>query len=525
MAEAAVTEHVDDDRLVELHAVFGRDLRRIGHRFRIVAVDVEDRRLDHLGDVGRIGRRAREGRVRRETDLVVDDEVHGTGNAVTAQAGKAENFSNHALTRKSGIAVQQQRQHLGAFRQRNDIAVPCLGELVLLGAGLAHDDRVDDFKVRRVGRQRQVNLVAVEFAVGGGTEMVLHVAGTFDIVRLERTALELVEHGAVRLAHDVGQNVKAAAVGHAEHDFFQTVLAAALDDLLKCRDQRFTAVEAETLGALETHVEELLVTFGFDQLGQNGLLALRREVHALVRAFDAFLDPALFFRVGHMHEFDAERRAIGALENIDHLAHGRIFETENVIDENLAVVIAFLEAVGLRRKLVVILNGAGDAERVELGVQVAAHAVGADHHDGANAVTGRLKHFGRADSLAGIGAFRLGFRLNLLLDGLLDRGPGAVQRGYQVAIGRDRPVGALPGGALGRLLHVFRIVGQRLEEALPLRRHGRGILFVPGIELLDIGCIRAVQKRRDLKLLVRFLPCHCVLADLSVRLLDAVRAV
>jgi hypothetical protein len=54
--------------------------------------------------------------------------------------------------------------------------------------------------------------------------------------------------------------------------------------------------------------------------------------------FDAFLDPALLFRVGDVHEFDAERRAIGTLEDIDHLAHGGVFETEHVIDENLAVV-------------------------------------------------------------------------------------------------------------------------------------------------------------------------------------------
>lgn len=158
-------------------------------------------------------------------------------------------------------------------------------------------------------------------------------------------------------------------------------------------------------------------------------------------------------------------------------------------------------------------------------MQVAAHAVGADHHDGANAVTGRLQHFRFADGLACIGALGFSLRLDLFLNGLFDRGPVTVECGDQFAIRRDRPVGTLPGGALGRLLHIFRIIGQCLEEALPLRRHGRGILFVPGIELLDIGCIRAVQKRRDLKLLVRFLPCHCVPADLSVRLLDAVRAV
>ena len=38
--------------LLELLAELGRDLGDVDHRFRIVAVDVEDRRLDHLGDVG-----------------------------------------------------------------------------------------------------------------------------------------------------------------------------------------------------------------------------------------------------------------------------------------------------------------------------------------------------------------------------------------------------------------------------------------------------------------------------------------
>ena len=56
VAEAAVAEHVDHDRLLELLAIFGRDLRGEHDRLRIVAVHVEDRRLDHLGHVRRIRR-------------------------------------------------------------------------------------------------------------------------------------------------------------------------------------------------------------------------------------------------------------------------------------------------------------------------------------------------------------------------------------------------------------------------------------------------------------------------------------
>jgi hypothetical protein len=53
--ETPVAEHVDDDRALELLPELGRDLCREHDSFRIVAVHVEDRRLDHLGDVGRIG--------------------------------------------------------------------------------------------------------------------------------------------------------------------------------------------------------------------------------------------------------------------------------------------------------------------------------------------------------------------------------------------------------------------------------------------------------------------------------------
>ena len=51
VAETPVAEHVDDHRPLELHAVFGRHFRREHHRFRIVAVHMEDQRLNHLGNV------------------------------------------------------------------------------------------------------------------------------------------------------------------------------------------------------------------------------------------------------------------------------------------------------------------------------------------------------------------------------------------------------------------------------------------------------------------------------------------
>ena len=68
---------------------------------------------------------------------------------------------------------------------------------------------------------------------------------------------------------------------HADDDLVHAEIAAALDDLLERRDQRFAAVEAEALGAGELDVEELLEAFGLDQLVQDRLLAFRVKEMAL----------------------------------------------------------------------------------------------------------------------------------------------------------------------------------------------------------------------------------------------------
>ena len=51
VTEAAIAEHVDDHRLPELLPEFDRNLRRIDNRFRIIAIAMEYRRLDHLRHV------------------------------------------------------------------------------------------------------------------------------------------------------------------------------------------------------------------------------------------------------------------------------------------------------------------------------------------------------------------------------------------------------------------------------------------------------------------------------------------
>ena len=397
MAEAAIAEHVDHHRPPEALAELDRDLGGEHHGFRIVAVHMQHRRLDHLGDVGRVRRRARIHRARGEADLVVDDEMHRTAGAVPLEAREPQAFGDHALAGKRGIAMQQQRQHHGAVgpapRPRliilpsGAICWSCLaralpsttGSTISRWLGLAVSDRC--------------TLVAVELAVRGGTQMVLDVARAFHVLGVERATLELVEQRAVRLAHHLGQDVEAPTMRHAQHDVLDPQGAAALDDLLQRRDQRFRAIQAKPLGAGELDVEELLEALGLDQLVEDRLLALGREGDFLVRAFDAFLDPLLGFGIGDMHELDADGAAIGARQDRQHLGDGGVFEPEIVIDEDLAGEIGFGEAIAarieFRRRLVGL-----ELERVEIGMQMPAHAIGTDHHDGADRIARRLQHIG-----------------------------------------------------------------------------------------------------------------------------------
>ena len=238
--------------------------------------------------------------------------------------------------------MQQDRQHLGAVG---------VVQLRLLGAHLAQHHRVDRLEVRGVGGQRQVHLVAVELAVRRGAEVVFHVARAVDVLGLEAAALELVEDRAVGLGHHVGEHREAAAVRHADDDLLEPQRAAALDDLLHRRHQRLGAVEAEPLGAHELHMAELLEALGLDQLVQDRPAALAGEGDLLAVALDPLLQPAGLFGVGDVHVLQREGAAIGALHDVEDLAHRGHFEAEHVVEEDRPVHVGLGEAVGGRVEL------------------------------------------------------------------------------------------------------------------------------------------------------------------------------
>ncbi len=266
MAVAAIAEDVDDHVLLEAGAELGGDARDVHDRLGIVAVHVEDRRLHHLAGIGGIGTRARVGGVGGEADLVVDDEVDGAAGAVALELGQHQGFGDQTLAGKRRVAVHEETHHLVAAG---------VAALALLGAHLAEHDGIDRLQMRRIRRQRHVHDVAVELAVGGGAEVILHVAGALHVLGIGGMALELREQRRVGLQHHVGEHVEAPAMRHADDKLLHAELAAALQHLLQRRDQGLAAVEAEALGAGIALVEEALEHLGDGEALQDRALALR----------------------------------------------------------------------------------------------------------------------------------------------------------------------------------------------------------------------------------------------------------
>src|SRR6185437_12028889 len=297
---------------------------------------------------------------------------------------------------------------------------------------------------------------------------------------------------AVRLPHHLGEHVEPASMGHAESDILQAELAAALDDLLERRNHRFRAVEAEALGARILDVEEILETLGLDQFTKDRALSLRRELDFLVRPLDPLLNPGLLRRIGDMHEFEADGPAIGPPEDRQHLAHGREFKPEHVIDEDAAVVIGLLKSVGRGMKLLMVPLRL-ETERIEIGVQMAPHAVGANHHQRPDGIASRAANLVLTRRLLR-GGFR-GLGAQLVGDRLFRRRPVAIQRADEIALGHRRPIGLPPRRAARDSAHVRRIVAEAPEKLAPAGLDRERVLLVLRLQGFDVGAVGAVQKR------------------------------
>ena len=305
----AVADHVDDDVLLELGAVIGRELAHKVGRLDVVAVDVKNGSVNRLGNVGAVRRRPREARIRREADLVVDHDVDRPPGVVVGQGMKAHGLVDDALARERSIAVKQ--------HAHGRLGLLLVVVVVQNGASLAQHDGVLGFQMRRIRNQRELHAFARRRRT-----LKVHTQVVFDItralVRGIRRACEFAENGLIRLAHHIAKYVEAAPMGHANNDVLHSVVDASIDERFHARDQALSALEAEALVVGIFGCEEGLETGSPDQAIQDAPLLVDR---VLVRLgdLDVLAQPVALLPVGDVNVLHAKRAAVRALAGCNDL--------------------------------------------------------------------------------------------------------------------------------------------------------------------------------------------------------------
>ncbi len=112
----AITNQIDNHIFTKLVAVIHGQHSRKHHCVWVVAIDVQNRRLNHLGDIctvfcGAGVILAASGKA----DLIIDHNMDGATGFIGASLRQLERLHHNTLTRKGCIAVHQDWYNLFAF--------------------------------------------------------------------------------------------------------------------------------------------------------------------------------------------------------------------------------------------------------------------------------------------------------------------------------------------------------------------------------------------------------------------------
>ena len=173
VAKAAVSDQVDDDVAAEFLPEGRGQPHRAHASGDVVGVDVNDRQVEAFRHIRGVAGRSSFFRIRRETELVVGDDVQGTASRVALQLCEVEDFSDDALRGEGRVAVDQDRHRARAVEMRLRTLAPGL-----LGARPTLDDWIDRLEVTGIGQQRDRYLLAIRRDVGAlSLRVVLHITG------------------------------------------------------------------------------------------------------------------------------------------------------------------------------------------------------------------------------------------------------------------------------------------------------------------------------------------------------------
>ena len=363
VALAAVAIHVDDDVAAEFLAEFQGKQGCPVEFHRLLAVDVEDRGLDHFCHVGGVGGRAGVGRHGGETDLVVDDQVDRSARAVTGELGEVEDLSDGALAGEGGVAVEEDRQDLAAV----DLAASTVVEDALAGAGLALDDGVDGLEMARVGGQADADIAFGQFADALVAEVVFHVA----VARDEGVLVggrEFVEDGGEGFPDKIGEHAHAAAVGHAHFDLPHAAGGAGLEDRVEHDHHALAAFVGEAFFAEEALAEEIFKSLGLHHPAQRVEFFLWSLVLVEGMRLDPLAHPVADGRVVDVHELEADFPRVGRLQGGHHVTQFHLVAVAEERVGDSAVEVGFVEAELVEAQPRIVLRLVFERIDVRLGV-------------------------------------------------------------------------------------------------------------------------------------------------------------
>jgi len=132
----------------------------------------------------------------------------------------------------------------------------------------------------------------------------------------------------------------------------------------------------------------------------------------------------------------------------------------------------------------------GQAEGVQVGVQMAAHAIGANQHQCPQGIEGRFADLGGTHAV--LRRFLVAAAV-VAAAALLGRGQ-VVGQGDDIAVAEDLLGPRRPTGPVLFLGESAGVVFQPLEEILPTQVYGAGVIHVAFIEFRDIDRIAGVEK-------------------------------
>ena len=207
----------------------------------------------------------------------------------------------------------------------------------------------------------------------GVAEVVLHIAATQ--VQSAVHIGEFAENLARALAHEVGQDIEATAVGHTQHDVAYAMFRGALGQVVEQRNQAFGTLQREALRAEELLLHELFEQHRIRQALQRAHLFVARHLQAVLALLHAAQEPVDLAQVVDVHELHADRAAVGRAQLVKNFGQRHRARAKVAFGRETLLHVVGAEAVEGRIQLGEV--GPLLAERIDLRDHVAAHAIGA----------------------------------------------------------------------------------------------------------------------------------------------------